>query len=840
MDDRYLYFALADRDYFDIPWSRSGGDQLHIPDELSPGWLRVAHGPWLMLHPPGVASPRAGWKVHVSALPYDAQRVVEIVGTVCLPELVPWKVLRSADIVRASQYKYAPRSMSGKVCTIYPCSDEQLARVVEQLATALAGTAAPQICGDFNHPSAPIGLRWGAFIEEWIEAPDGRLTPGVAGADGAIVPDDRLRPAPREMPTATAALMASTEPAAQLPVTDVHLVHRANAGAIYRATLEDGRVVALKEARHHAGLDYQGVDAVSRLRHEYAIFQRLSGHGLAPEPIDYWCHPTSDFLVMEWVDGGNMSCRISRDHPASKPGVSEEAAAAYWTWAISAIDDLESLVARLHEHGVAHGDLHPGNVMLGPDGLRVVDFECGQLDDAVVTRSIGTPGYQCDESDVAAKDRFCLQRVRMTLHDPDVALLDRRPDLADAMQVTGPLMAETAPTAGRTAIPADTVIPAGIDQMLDHLADGIVARATPERADRLFPGGIEQFTAPLGGHDILFGAAGVLLALDQHGRTIAPEHLDWLATLPTSASYERHGLLEGAEGIALALAVLGRPDAASEMVDRTLTTSAAGLSWTRGLAGVAVAHHELAQLLDRQDLADSARQVTDDVVAAVHHPRTTIPGPGLLHGWSGIALALLRIGELRPDLKDKVYAAAEKAVQRELELLRPMGDCLVAMPNGRVRTGLAHGSGAFVVAASALAPIDPTLQTAAASAARACLEAVSPLGGLGDGVAGEAVVLRAAGHDAAAATREDRVTWHCAPTSQGWSTLGAQRLRCSDDVMSGSAGLLISTGAMASARLQQVLRLPSWTPLTGEQRSSDRRHRPSLAYHTAAQGRTSV
>ncbi|MBC9956531.1 protein kinase/lanthionine synthetase C family protein [Yimella sp. cx-51] len=807
MDDRYLYFALSDPDFFDVPWCRPQDDDLHVaPDPLG-RWQRAESGPWMMLAPPDVVLPDAGWKIHISARPDNAQHVVDVVARICTESQVPWKLLRSAPLVRAVQHKYAPLTLSGKICTIYTSSDQQLAHLVGALSADLAGTPAPQIPGDHNHPDAPIGVRWGAFTEHWVESADGRFAPAVHTSGGAKH-DDRRRPAPRPLPNSVAVLMTTQAPTPTLPIASATLVHRCNAGSLYRAKLTDGRTVALKEARHHVGLDEAGTDAVSRLRHEYDILQRLSGSGIAPEPIDYWSYASNDFLVMEWVEGGSMISRIGREHPLMRYDADPDATEAFWDWTRSIMSALVEVVRRMHDLGVAHGDLHPGNIIDGPDGPRLVDFESGALDGHRVTKAVGTPGYHRATDDVQAKDAFCLRRVRATLHDPDVSLLERRPDLAGTI-ARGIALDDPAQKAHRPMVTAlrDT------DELLELLGDGMAQRATPHRRDRLFPGGIEQFTSPLGGHNILSGAAGTLLALASAGRAPRPTHLDWLTRLPSPATVACRGLMEGVDGIALTLARLGRPEQALALIDARHGSAVNSFGWGTGRAGCAVALGELAVLTGRADLHEEALSLIRAVVDAVGDPTVELPAAGLMHGWSGIALALLRARTWGGQDATVLTEAATRCLHRELELLHPVGDVLVALTHGRLTPGLLHGSGGMALAGAILdrdhsATPDTLIRHATSRAARSLASVAAPVAGVGEGLAGAAAVLRAGGDDETACRWDERAAWHCVPTEQGWSTLGAQRLRCSDDLLTGSAGLLLALGHRGPQRLLEALSLP--------------------------------
>ncbi|MEO3858794.1 serine/threonine-protein kinase [Acrocarpospora sp. B8E8] len=93
------------------------------------------------------------------------------------------------------------------------------------------------------------------------------------------------------------------------------------------------------------------------------------------------------YVVSEFIDGPSLHDRVSADGPL-RGGELERLAVGTAT-ALTAI----------HGAGIVHRDFKPGNVLLGPDGPRVVDFGIArQSESATMTAGpIGTPAYLSPE-----------------------------------------------------------------------------------------------------------------------------------------------------------------------------------------------------------------------------------------------------------------------------------------------------------------------------------------------------------------------------------------------------------------------------------------------------------
>jgi serine/threonine protein kinase len=86
-----------------------------------------------------------------------------------------------------------------------------------------------------------------------------------------------------------------------------------------------------------------------------------------------------DYLVMEYLEGGTLAERLAKG-PLPMPQVLE--------FAIQIADALD----KAHRKGVTHRDLKPGNVMLAPNGTKLVDFGLAKLKAAGSPAAAVTPG----------------------------------------------------------------------------------------------------------------------------------------------------------------------------------------------------------------------------------------------------------------------------------------------------------------------------------------------------------------------------------------------------------------------------------------------------------------
>ncbi|MFI9341995.1 class III lanthionine synthetase LanKC [Streptomyces sp. NPDC052773] len=704
MDKRYEVYALADGHFYDTPDRLTGAGSEAAPlyatarREVPEGWRAARTGDWLTLTPLGadgepLPGPAQGWKVHASATRGNAERIAEIVWDYCVPRRIPFKFVPAPHLLHLRNAKYAPREGSGKFVTLYPADERQLHQVLTELGALLKGMEGPYILTDLRWEDGPLHVRYGAFARSYVVDERGSLVPALRDGEGRLVPD-RRDPAFRVPEWVTLPDFLAPQLAARnattvgdLPYRIEKALHFSNGGGVYAGTdTRDGRRVVLKEARPYAGLAADGADAVARLEREKEALERVAGTGVVPEVRDWFTLGEHRFLVMDFVEGRPLNSFFAERHPLLLPEPDPRAVADYTAWALRIHGAVERAVAAVHERGIVFNDLHVFNIMVAPDeeSVFLLDFEAAAPVSEQGRQVVAHPGFFAPPdrrgTDV---DRYALACLRLALFMPVTTLfvVDRgkAAHLAEVIAEQFPDVPRafldeaveeiTRDTAGGAPVrPVRPVEPCDWPRSRDSMVEAILASATPERTDRLFPGDIAQFSDG-GGLGLAHGAAGVLYALAEVGADRYEEGERWLLdrTAPPPAGTPL-GLYDGLAGVALVLDRLGHRQRALDLLDGVLRERWQHLSSDLhgGLAGLGLVLDHLAGTTGEPRLRERAAEAAEIVVRRLDEPRPETPRrrAGLLRGASGQALFLLRRYETTGDRK--LLAAAGRALRQDL------------------------------------------------------------------------------------------------------------------------------------------------------------------------------
>ncbi|WP_106396476.1 WD40 repeat domain-containing serine/threonine protein kinase [Actinocorallia populi] len=153
-------------------------------------------------------------------------------------------------------------------------------------------------------------------------------------------------------------------------------------GIVYLAEA-DGEAVALKLL--HPRYVARGASRDRFLR-EIEVARRVSDY--TARVLEAGEHHGIPYVVSEYISGPSLAARVADGKPVEGGELTRLASGT-----------LTALVA-IHAAGIVHCDFKPENIVLGPDGPRVVDFGIARALETITadaSRLIGTPAYMAPE-----------------------------------------------------------------------------------------------------------------------------------------------------------------------------------------------------------------------------------------------------------------------------------------------------------------------------------------------------------------------------------------------------------------------------------------------------------
>jgi serine/threonine protein kinase len=178
----------------------------------------------------------------------------------------------------------------------------------------------------------------------------------------------------------------TTEPQRLGPYRLVERIGEGGMGVVHLAVGPTGTLVAVKALRPWL---VGGHDSRTRFGREVAALRRVRGPRIA-EVIDADVESDPPYVVTRYVRGPSLDRAVADHGPLRFPALGRLSAG------------LAEALVSVHEAGVVHRDVKPGNVVLAEGGPVLIDFGLARaVDETRLTATglvIGTPGYLAPET----------------------------------------------------------------------------------------------------------------------------------------------------------------------------------------------------------------------------------------------------------------------------------------------------------------------------------------------------------------------------------------------------------------------------------------------------------
>jgi serine/threonine protein kinase len=248
----------------------------------------------------------------------------------------------------------------------------------------------------------------------------------------------------------------------------VEMINRGGMATVFKAEdLQDhGQPVGIKvpHAKYATGLG-----AWSRSEREEEIGSQLS-HPAVLRYVSVPGRPRGSYIVTEYLQGETLADRLKRNRPLPEPE------------ALDIARRVAEALQFLHEHGVVHYDLKPGNVILCADGsIRLLDFGLAQPVETrrfslhATTPAMGTTAYIAPEQLQGKHGR------------PSADIYGLGAMLYEMLTATAPFPDDDPTNTGSQRLTGDPVAPRKLNSTISPQAEEIVLRALQRDPSHRYP-----------------------------------------------------------------------------------------------------------------------------------------------------------------------------------------------------------------------------------------------------------------------------------------------------------------------------------------------------------------
>lgn len=319
--------------------------------------------------------PIAGFKIHVSATPYNFKNILDIVLPYLDKSEINYKYISKKENILKNFSVFEKAPSSGKLITIYPDNISQFKEILKTLYKIIPiSTDGIYILSD--HPyrnSNNIFYRYGFFKNIPKYTKNG--IPTLIGPKGKIWQD--YQKCYFDLPSWIDDIQNIKLKKESYLSNNYHIVkiiHSSNGGNIYKGvSKKTTQSIIMKEAKPYI-LFFNNVEKRTLRQNEYQISQKI--HKYTPKPIEAVKEWINNYYIYEYIDGTSLTSYSTSTTLFSYKVTKEEENIKKFKCFLNIIYKVLDLVDYFHKQNIVLNDIHSDNFIIDSNNnIYFVDLE---------------------------------------------------------------------------------------------------------------------------------------------------------------------------------------------------------------------------------------------------------------------------------------------------------------------------------------------------------------------------------------------------------------------------------------------------------------------------------
>ncbi|WP_225999316.1 lanthionine synthetase LanC family protein [Paenibacillus sp. BJ-4] len=347
----------------------------------------------------GAVANSQGWKIHISTIPTQAEKLLRLVVPIFLQRNISFKVIKNSRLLTQLNLGLLGLYQVGKFITVYTNSDHEAVEIAEILNVLTPDFQGPTVESDLRLGKI-VYARYGAFHSILERDRLGYTYTCILNPNGDLVRDSYNTPHPEFVrnPFMKHCHILKNEPSrlimARYMIVDAIKSHPTGGVALCLDLVHPGEVQykILKQAKAYCISDFLERDGRNRLQSQEKLHRNLQDILPIPKVEQYISTRNYGYLIMEYIQGQTLEQVVMQyqTHSWSTQPTDHKIAL------LNTISELCSIVENMHLAGYVHRDLTPANIMIQKTTRNVflLDLELTHfINDPNIPFQLGTPGY---------------------------------------------------------------------------------------------------------------------------------------------------------------------------------------------------------------------------------------------------------------------------------------------------------------------------------------------------------------------------------------------------------------------------------------------------------------